>query len=106
LIEGFSEKFEVKTKLLDSSFQVHLRDVSTSGSGTLPLYISLNIPSDKSEYKIECFEIKKGSGNEEELSKLYGVKVEGPWNLEILKKDLYKMIKREFKTFRPRYYPF
>ena len=106
MLNGFSEKFEVTTKISGSSYHVYLREICFSDSATPPLHISLQISSDRKSYKLECFEVKNRNKNEEEYSRIHSFNVDGPWNLKMLEADLLKIIKREFKTFRPRYYPF
>ena len=106
LLKGLSDKFEVNTTLIDSSCQIQLREISSIASKTLPLHISLQIPLDNNSYALECFEVKHGGGSEEILSQLYSIKVDGSWSLKTLETDLHKMVRREFKTFRPRYFPF
>jgi len=106
LINGLAEKFEAKTIFADSSYQVQLREKSTSGLATSPLHISLFIDSDGKTYKLECFEVKNVSKNEEELSRLHSIKVEGQWDLKKLELDLFKILRREYKTFKAQYHPF
>jgi hypothetical protein len=71
----------------------------------LPLSITLSISVDKEAYSINCFEIKVNENDLEERVRLYSIEVEGPWQLETIENDLQKIVKREFKTFRRRYYP-
>ncbi|GAH54166.1 unnamed protein product, partial [marine sediment metagenome] len=50
-------------------------------------------------------EIKVNENDLEEMVRLYSIEVKGPWQLETIENDLQKIVKREFKTFRRRYYP-
>jgi hypothetical protein len=101
-----SKEFEVKIEFLDSSYLFQLREQNSTPSKNLLLHITLRIPLDRRSYTLECYEVKNGSENNEELSRLHSIKVEGLWNLKTLEGDLLTIVRREFKTFKPRFYPF
>jgi hypothetical protein len=61
---------------------------------------------DGTSYILKCYETKNGIQEEEELTKLYSIKMEGYWTLKSLEVDLFKIINREFRTYRPNFYPF
>jgi len=100
-INSLKEQYEVRTKSYDSYIQVNFREIKSSNSQTPLLDILLLVRLDRAEYSIECFELKNDSNK-----KLHGIKVEGPWNCETLEKDLLKIARREFSTFKRQYYPF
>lgn len=66
----------------------------------------MEILLDKSSYDLECYEVRKGIQEEEKLTRLHSIKMEGYWTLKSLEVDLLKLINREFRTYRPNFYPF
>jgi nucleotidyltransferase/DNA polymerase involved in DNA repair len=104
-IERYKDRFEITTKLSNSLCQITFKELARRDSERPPLHIIVSIRADNEAYSINCFEIMNNQNNREERARLYSIKVEGPWQLETLKNDLQKIVKREFKTFRRQYYP-
>jgi len=100
-----NEQYEIETKSYDSFLQVHLREINTLNSHTPLLDIIILVHLDKDEYSLKCFEVNDGIKNEEKLTQLYSIKVEGPWKLKTLEIDLLKIVRKEFTTFKRQFYP-
>jgi len=104
-IERYKDRFEIKTVFNNSLYEISFSEIVKLDFENLPLYITFSIPVDKEAYSINCFEIKVNENDLEEMVRLYSIEVKGPWQLETIENDLQKIVKREFKTFRRRYYP-